>query len=394
MTSNLQGTFMKRLKFLTEIDEQLQAHPICAILGPRQVGKTTLANQFAQSKQLEDVVIFDLENPEDVARLDNAMLALGASDLTIIDEIQRRPELFPVLRVIVDRTQHKQKFLILGSASRDLIKQSSETLAGRIGYIEITPFSMRETQADPLTWLRGGFPESYLASSAKNSMTWRKNYITTFVERDIPALGFNIPALQLRRFWMMLAHCHGQIFNASDLAKSLMISGHTVRRYLDILAGTFMIRIVQPWFENISKRQVKSPKVYFRDSGILHTMLNIETDAQLQSHPKLGSLWEGMALEEVIRTFDDTLNEWFFWATQADAELDLLLLRGGKRIGFEFKYTDAPKITKSMRIALQDLKLDHLFVIYPGQNKFPMADKITAYGLEAIVKIEFNTLID
>ena len=224
-------------------------------------------------------------------------------------------------------------------------------------------------------------------------MTWRKNYITTFVEREIPALGFNIPALQLRRFWLMLAHCHGQIFNASDLAKSLMITGHTVRRYLDILAGTFMIRIVQPWFENISKRQVKSPKVYFRDSGILHTMLNIETDAQLQSHPKLGSLWEGMALEEVIRTFDDTLNEWFFWATQADAELDLLLLRGGKRIGFEFKYTDAPKITKSMRIALQDLKLDHLFVIYPGQNKFPMADKITAYGLEAMVKIEFITLI-
>jgi predicted AAA+ superfamily ATPase len=393
MTSNLQGTFMKRLKFLTQIDEQLQAHPICAILGPRQVGKTTLANQFAQNKHFEDVAIFDLENPEDVARLDNAMLALGASDLTIIDEIQRRPELFPILRVIVDRTKRKQKFLILGSASRDLIKQSSETLAGRIGYIEITPFSIQETQADSLVWLRGGFPESYLATSSKNSMTWRKNYITTFVERDIPALGFNIPALQLRRFWMMLAHCHGQIFNASDLAKSLMISGHTVRRYLDILAGTFMIRVLQPWFENISKRQVKSPKIYFRDSGILHTMLNIETEAQLQNHPKLGSLWEGMALEEVIRTFDDTLNEWFFWATQANAELDLLLLRGGKRIGFEFKYTDAPKITKSMRIALQDLKLDHLFVIYPGENKFPMADKITAYGLEAIVKIEFNTLI-
>ncbi|MDP3889036.1 MAG: DUF4143 domain-containing protein, partial [bacterium] len=242
-----------------------------------------------------------------------------------------------------------------------------------------------ETKNSSRLWLRGGFPLSYLASNNADSFLWRQNYIKTFLERDIPNLGFNIPPQQMRRFWLMLAHYHGQIFNASEIARSMGVSDHTSRRYLDILAGTFMIRILSPWFENLKKRQIRSPKIYFRDSGILHALLNIKDATELDTYPKLGSFWEGFALEEIIRIYDASPEESFFWATQADAELDLFIIKQGKRLGFEFKYTDVPRITKSMNIALSDLKLDQLTVIYPGKETFSLAERIMAQGLESFV---------
>ncbi len=379
----------KRLQYFQEIEQHFRIHSICCLLGPRQVGKSTLARQFIQEKTPQEFRFFDLENPTDLARLENPMLTLSAepNKLIVIDEIQMRPELFPVLRVLVDDPQYRRKFLILGSASRDLIRQSSETLAGRIGYIEMYPFSLSEVLDLNRLWLRGGFPLSYLANSEAESMLWRQNYITTFLERDIPNLGFAIPPQSLRRFWLMLTHGHGQIFNASAIAKSLAISDHTSRKYLDILAGTFMIRILSPWFESVAKRQVKSPKIYFRDSGILHALLNLQEADQLYNYPKLGAFWEDFALEELIKTHKLQAEECFFWSTQADAELDLLLFRRGKRLGFEFKYSDTPKITKSMRIALVDLKLDHLYVIHPQNITFPLADNITAQGVETIASL-------
>lgn len=377
----------KRAHFLEKIEQNFRIHSVCAILGPRQVGKTTLARTFVQEKRNGVARFFDLENPLDLARLDNPMLALSSEPekLIVIDEIQMRPDLFPIIRVLVDDPSHKYKLLILGSASRDLIKQSSETLAGRIGYIELPPFTLTETHDSKKLWLRGGFPLSYLATSEDDSLLWRQNYIKTFLERDIPQLGFNIPPIQMRRFWLMLVHYHGQIFNASEIAKSLGVSDHTTRRYLDILAGTFMIRELSPWFENIQKRQVRSPKIYFRDSGILHALLNIKEVSELDTYPRLGAFWEGFALEEVIRSYEAGPEEAFFWATQADAELDLFIIKHGKRLGFEFKYVDVPRATKSMYSALADLKLDHLTVVYPGKETFQLAEKITAQSLESLV---------
>jgi predicted AAA+ superfamily ATPase len=374
---------MDRLFFNNQIDFQFEIHSVCGLLGPRQVGKTTLAKKY--SRHYARVHFFDLENPIDLARLENPMLTLTnlQSDLIIIDEIQRRPELFPILRVLVD--EKPRKFLILGSASRDLLQQSSETLAGRIGYIELPPFSISETKEEKKLWLRGGFPRSYLASSDEQSYAWRQSYITTFLERDIPNLGFNIPPLLMRKLWMMLAHYHGQILNASEIGKSLSISHHTVKKYLDILSGTFMIRLLTPWFENISKRQVKSPKIYLRDSGLLHALFGLHNEDQLQVYPKLGASWEGFALEEIIKEYRASSEECYFWATQAGAELDLMIIKDGKRIGFEFKHTDFPKVTPSMRIALETLKLDHLYVIFPyTHSSFPLADKITARGLKYV----------
>ncbi len=370
---------MKRLHFLEKIGFQFSIHSVCGLLGPRQVGKTTLAKQYIQD--IEGVSYFDLENPLSSARLENPMLTLSdlTTNLIVIDEIQRKPDLFPVLRVLVD--EKPCKFLILGSASRDLVQHSSETLAGRIGYIELTPFSLAETNESKRLWLRGGFPKSYLASSELESYAWRQAYISTFMERDIPNLGFSIPAVQMRRLWMMLAHTHGCLLNVTEIGKSLGITQHTVRKYVDILTGTFMVRLLEPWYENISKRQVKTPKIYIRDSGILHTLLGIQSEAELQVCPKLGALWEGFALEEIIKKYQAFPEECFFWGTQGGAELDLLLFRDGKRLGFEMKYTDAPKITKSMLCALQDLRLDHLYVVHPHPETFPLAEKITALGL-------------
>ncbi|MFV0340997.1 MAG: ATP-binding protein [Parachlamydiaceae bacterium] len=375
---------MERRKYLKHIAMQFRVHPACTILGPRQVGKTTLAKMYLEEVNPKSYQFFDLENPLDLARLENPMLTMSklTNQLIIIDEIQRVPEIFPILRVLIDDKEKNQKFLILGSASRDLIRQSSETLAGRIGYMELMPFSLDEVDHDPdILWLRGGFPLSYLAKNDEDSLLWRQAYIATFLERDIPNLGFQVPPQQMRRFWLMLAHYHGQIFNASELGKSLGISDHMVRKYLDILAGTFMVRILLPWYENLGKRQIKSPKIYFRDSGLLNALMGLQSKEAMNVYPKMGSYWEGFALEEIIRQTEASSEECFFWGTQSKAELDLLIMKDGKRIGYEFKYADAPKITPSMRIACDDLKLDHLYVIYPGQKTFSLTEKITARGL-------------
>jgi len=399
--------YTSRERYLQDIVDNFLIHPICAILGPRQVGKTTLSRLYVERYFSQDAYLLDLENKEDLARLDNPMLTLRSISqrLIVIDEVQLRPELFSTLRVLVDEFRvpsgvhnsseeaQKKQFLILGSASRELIRQSSETLAGRIGYIELPPFSLTEVYDTTRLWMRGGFPDSYLAQTDAASYSWRQDYIQTFLERDIPSLGFDIPAVQMRRFWLMLAHYHGQIFNASEIGRSLGISDHTVRKYLDILAGTFMVRVLLPWFENLSKRQVRAPKIYFRDSGILHALMGFENHDQLYRNPKLGAFWEGFALEEIILAIDVVAEGCFFWATQAGAELDLLIMKYGKRIGFEIKYADAPTITKSMRIALEDLQLDYLIIVYPGNKIFPLSEKITVCGLEQIYHLSLLSLL-
>lgn len=380
---------MERDLYIKKIDRHFQIHPVCALLGPRQVGKTTLAKMYAQKKYSNSVLFFDLENPLDLAKLENPMLVLSklSYPLIVIDEVQRKPDLFPILRVLVDNPNNKSKFLVLGSASRDLIRQSSETLAGRIGYIELMPFSLEETKNSNKLWLRGGLPKAYLIENDAESFLWRQSYVSTFLERDIPNLGFNIPPEQIRCFWLMLVHFHGQMFNSSEIGRSLGISDHMVRKYLDILVGTFMIRLLTPWFENLGKRQIKSPKIYFRDSGVLHSLIGIKTEEELHLYPKLGSFWEGFALEEIIRHFQVTLEESYFWGTQGGAELDLLILYQGKKIGFECKYSENIKITPSMRIALENLKLDHLYVVYPGKDQFPLSEQITAIPLDEVVTL-------
>ncbi len=382
---------MDRPNFLHRIDKALQVNPVVALLGPRQCGKTTLARMFSERRRSSPrkgkEFYFDLGDPTDLARLENPKLALqDLEGLVVIDEIQKAPGLFSALRVLVDRKRRSCQFLILGSASRDLIRQSSESLAGRISFIELTPFNANEVGMDlKKLWLRGGFPPSFLARTLRESTEWRKSYISTFLERDIPNLGIQIPAASLRRFWLMLTHYHGQIFNASEMARSLGVADTTTRRYLDILSGTFMVRQLPPWWENVGKRQVKSPKIYFRDTGVLHTLLGLQTEQELMTCPKLGASWEGFALEETIRWVGAADGEIYFWATHNQAELDLFVLKDGKRRGFEFKYTDSPKMTQSMQIALHDLKLKEIKIIFPGNQRFPLHSKIEAVGLEALV---------
>ncbi|MCH9611404.1 MAG: hypothetical protein S4CHLAM81_11840 [Chlamydiales bacterium] len=363
---------MDRKHFLDQIQRYFKTHPVVALLGPRQCGKTTLAKLFASSK----AHFFDLEDPADRAALENPKAVLEPLEgLIVLDEIQRTPALFELLRVLVDQKKRRQ-FLILGSASRDLIQQSSETLAGRIAYLELTPFTNFEVPNRDRLWLRGGFPNSYLAHANQDSYFWRKQYIATFLERDIPNLGIKIAPPALRRFWIMLAHYHGQTFNASELGSSLAISDKTMRHYLDILTGTFMVRQLLPWIENIKKRQVKRPKTYIRDSGIFHTLMGIEDRSALLRHPKLGASWEGFALEEVIRSLDVSAEDCYYWGIHNQAELDLLVMYNGKRLGFEFKYSDAPKKTSSMEIALETLQLDELTVIYPGTKSYSLGPKM------------------
>jgi predicted AAA+ superfamily ATPase len=378
---------MKRTFYLHQIAKMFNVHPISALLGPRQCGKTTLAKMYASEK--EQVHFFDLEDPTDLYRLQTPKLALAnLTGLVVIDEIQKIPDLFSYLRVLVDNNPNVQ-LLILGSASRDLIRQSSETLAGRIGYIELTPFSLQEVSDQEKLLLYGGFPRAYLADSWESSVQWLKSYISTFLERDIPNLGIQIPPEMLRRFWLMLAHYHGGIFNASEIARSLQISGPSTRRYLDILTGTFMVRQLSPWFANIKKRQVKQPKIYFKDSGIYHALVGVTTKEALNTYAKLGSSWEGFALEEIIRVHRAAPEECYFWATHSGAELDLLIFQEGKKHGFEFKYSDVPRLKASMMTAFEDLNLDSLTVIYPGDKNFRLSEShssIIACGLSLYVE--------
>ena len=373
-----------RPKALNRIANVFRVHPVAALLGPRQCGKTTLARIIAER---EPCTYFDLENPVDTRRLSAPMTALeGLSGLVVIDEVQRKPDLFELLRVLVDRPRNPARFLLLGSASPHMVKGISESLAGRIGFVDLSGFDLWEVGAEQLSrlWFRGGFPRSFLAADDSGSLTWREDFIRTFLERDIPQLGITIPAETMRRFWTMMAHYHGQTWNSAQLARSLGTAENTVRRYLDILSGAYMVRILPPWFENIRKRQVKAPKIYIRDAGILHALLQLRTLTDLQGHPKLGASWEGFALEQVIGTLNTSST--YFWATHAGAELDLFVVVGGKRYGFEVKYADAPGRSRSMHMAIQDLSLEHLWVIYPGQQQYPLNDKISVVPLDAALR--------
>jgi len=367
---------INRSKFINLINTAVQRSPVTALVGPRQCGKTTLARVIAKESES---VYFDLESPTDLARLSNPALTLESyTGLIIIDEIQHRPDLFPLLRVLADRTPLRTRFLILGSASPSLIKNTSETLAGRIEFVDLGGFDMWEAGVGELDklWIRGGYPKSFLAGSDEDSRAWRDNFIRTFLERDIPLLGFKISAGTLRRFWTMLAHSHGQPLNASEIARSLGITDKTVRNYLDILEGTYMVRQLSPWHEDLGKRQIKSPKIYVRDSGLFHTLLALHDKHSLLGHPKLGASWEGFMLEHILQFLSPT--EAYFWGTHNGVELDLLVLINGKKIGFDLRWSDAPRITRSMSIALTDLKLTEIWVIYPGT---------TAYELDANIRV-------
>lgn len=359
----------------------LSRYRVVAILGARQVGKTTLANQVADAWTTGPATRFDLEDPADLARIEESSLTLRTmKGLVILDEIQRRPDLFPLLRVLADRERPATRFLILGSASQELLRQSSESLAGRIQFVHLSGFHLDEVgagRADQL-WVRGGFPRSFLARSDRRSAEWRRGFVSTFLERDIPQLGIRVPAATLRRFWAMLAHSHGQVWNAAEFARSFGVGESTVRRYLDLLSATFVVRQLVPWHENLAKRQVKSPKIYFTDTGLLHTLLQTDTKEAILGHPRLGASWEGFALHQVIARSGARPEECFFWATHGGAELDLLVVRGKTRLGFEFKRTDAPRITPSMRSALSDLRLGTLYVIHAGEHSFPMGERIRA----------------
>lgn len=366
---------INRPSYLKQLSTAINRTPITALLGPRQCGKTTLARMFAEGKA---ATYFDLESQPDLLRLQNPELMLGAlQGLVILDEIQELPSLFKVLRVLVDRPANRARFLILGSASPDVVRNASETLAGRVEFIELNGFTLSEMgeKLPDTLWLRGGFPRSFLAESDDDSMAWREGFLRTYLERDIPHLGISIPSTALRRFWTMLAHYHGRIWNASELGRAMGLSDKTVRAYLDILTGTFMIRQLQPWYENISKRQVKAPKVYFRDSGILHSLLNLPDRLSLAGHPLVGASWEGFAIEQVLQIIKPS--QAYFWAAHSGPEVDLFFLHRGHRYGIECKFKEAPTVTKSMRTAIEVLHLDHLWVIYPGQHRFAGHERIT-----------------
>ena len=376
-----------RQGYLTTIQSRLLDNPVVALPGPRQAGKTTLARMLAAESPDTEIHHFDLESPAALARLANPELVLSPlRGLIILDEIQRMPELYPVLRVLADRPDLPARFLILGSASPALVKGASETLAGRISFIDVSGFSLSEVGVEHLAkrWWRGGFPRAYLARNDKTARQWHEDFFRTFLEQDIPQLGISIPATTLRRFWTMVAHYHGQILQVSELARSLGTSEPTARRYLDILCGTYVVRQLPPWFENLKKRQVKAPKIYIRDSGILHALLNIPDVVSLESNPKLGASWEGFAIEQILSITGD--REAYFWATHGGAELDLLVFHEGKRIGFEFKYSENPGTSKSMRIAESDLGLDHLYVVHPGKHSFRLTENITASTLPDAIK--------
>ena len=374
---------MERDQDVLAVQTALGRFPVVGIIGARQAGKTTLARAIAK-RQLGPVTHFDLEDTADLARLADPRLALGdLHGLVILDEIQRRPEIFPTLRVLADRRPRRVRFLVLGSASPDLLRQGSESLAGRIHYHELKGLSLSDVGRTRLKrlWLRGGFPRSFLAKSETESVAWRGALIRTFLERDLPQLGVQIPAETLRRFWTMVAHVHGQTWNASEFGRALGMADTTVRRYLDLLTGTFLVRQLQPFHENLAKRQVKAPKLYVSDSGLLHSLLGLHDERDLEGHPKVGASWEGFALDEVVRLMGARAQDCYFWATHAGAELDLLIVRGRRRWGFEVKKTSAPSLTRSMHIAMKDLRLDRLDVIHAGRDSFALAPKVRAVAL-------------
>jgi predicted AAA+ superfamily ATPase len=369
--------FLPRNGDREKVEKLLKIFRVVGLIGVRQCGKTTLAKSFPSS------LYFDLENPRDLIRFDNPRIALDeAEGLIIIDEIQRRPEIFPLLRHLVDN-KPKQKYLVLGSASMNLIRQSSESLAGRIGYHHLgglAPWDVGAKRWKTL-WLRGGLPPAFLAADDEASFLWRSNYIATFLERDIPQLGFQIPAASLRRFWTMLAHYHGQVLNYAELGRSFGMSDMTVRKYAEILAGALMVRILQPWPENVGKRLVKKPKVYLRDSGLFHSLMMIENENDLDSHNKLGASWEGFALDCVCRSVGLDDASFFFRSTHAGAELDLVWRKHGKLWGVEFKFADAPRMTASLHSSLRDLSPAHIWIVYPGKERYRLDEKVTVLPL-------------
>lgn len=387
---------IQRTTYFNEIIQALQHNPVVALVGSRQSGKTTLARQVKTTSESQGIQVhyFDLEYPIDLQKLDNPVQALEKLEgLVIIDEIQRKADIFPILRVFADRTPLPAKFLVLGSASGELLKQTSESLAGRISYIELHGLGLNEVGENKIDelWIRGGYPRSFLADNEEVSFRWREDFIQTFLERDIPMLGNKrIPTMQLWRFWQMAAHYHGQLWNHSEIANSLAIPRNTVRDYLDLLTDTFMVRQIAPWYENIGKTLVKTPKFYIRDSGLLHSLLRIKNLDELQGHPKLGASWEGFVIEELICASHQNRSI-FFWSTHSGGEIDLVLNIHGQRWGFEVKYADAPKKTRSMISARDTLNLDQLFVVYPGKSRYWLDEKIEVISLKEIREL-LNTI--
>jgi predicted AAA+ superfamily ATPase len=377
-----------RPRHLERLAWLFQTFPVVAILGARQVGKTTLARDFGASWQ-GPVTHLDLERAADLALLVDPELTLGPLEgLVILDEVQRRPELFPVLRVLVDRPGSETKFLVLGSASPDLLQQSSESLAGRIGYHQLRGFALDETGPSALDrlWLRGGFPRSFLAPGEAESMEWRRSFLQTFLERDLPQLGVRTPAETLRRFWSMVAHYHAQTWNGAEIARAFGVGETSVRRYLDLLTSALVLRQLPPWHTNVAKRQVRSPKVFVEDSGLLHTLLGIETSADLAGHPKVGASWEGFLVKEIIERLNARTEECFFWATHTGAELDLLVVSGLRRLGFEIKRTTAPRLTRSMATVMADLELERLYLVHAGEASFSLAANARAVAARALLE--------
>lgn len=368
---------------MTEIAQSFRAHPVVAVVGPRQCGKTTLAKIFTQTDS--ETAYFDLESYIDRRRLESPISTLlELSGTVVIDEVQRVPELFETLRVVVDSAKCKSRFLLLGSVSPSLIKGVSETLAGRIGIVQLGGFTIDEIPQVPWRslWNRGGFPRSILAEDETVSVNWRRNFVTTFLERDIPQYGISIPSETLRRFWTMIAHYHGQIWNGAEFARALGVNEPAARRYLDILSSSFMVRVLDPWYENLKKRQLKSPKIYIRDAGILHSLLELDSFRDLSGHVKIGASFEGFAIENLVRQLQ--LKSYYFWGTHAGAELDLMITFRGKRYGFEIKYSDAPRTTRSIRTAISDLQLRHLWIVYPGAECYRLDDAISVVSIEKI----------
>jgi len=382
---------IERPRRLAAIRAALKRSRVVALIGPRQVGKTTLAQQIVPA---DSPGYFDLEDPTSLARLSEPMMALAPlRGVVVIDEIQRRPDLFPVLRVLADRRPLPARFLILGSATAELLRQSSETLAGRLETITLSGFGLDDLGPTAMMrhWRRGGFPPAYLARSEHASLVWRRQFIQTYIERNLPQLGITIPAVMLLRFWTMLAHYHGGVWNAAEAARSLGVSEPTARRYLDLMAGLFLIRQLQPWHENLKKRQVKAPKVYVRDSGLLHALLGLTSEREILSHPKVGASWEGYAIEETLGVVHPESAH--FWATHTGAELDLLLFVRGRRYGVEVKFQDAPRLTPSMRHALDDLRLEHIAVIYPGDRRYELERRVTVVPLSELATVGAATVI-